>query len=52
MNCDNCELPKNSRIADVIGFVFINVCGVTTSKSCIVILSRTTLSSLVKPILN
>ena len=52
MNCDNCELPKNSLIDDVIGFVFIKVCGVTTSKSCIVILSRTTLSSLVKPILN
>ena len=33
MNCESCELPKNSLIADVIGFVLINVCGVTTSKS-------------------
>ena len=52
MNCDNWELPKNSLIDDVIGFVLINVCGVTTSRSCVVILSRTALSNLVRPILN
>jgi len=52
MNCDNCELPKNSLIAAVTGLILISDCGDIPLRSCVDILSRTTLSILEIPILN
>ena len=52
MNCDNCELPKNSFNEATKGFVFNKFNGVNVSESCKVILSLTILSILERPTLN
>ena len=33
MNCDSCELPKNSRTAAAAGLALIRSCGITVSMS-------------------
>ena len=52
MNCDNCELEKNSLIAAVKGRMFVNFLGVKLSISWIDIRSLTTRSIRDKPIRN
>ena len=49
MNCDNCDVPKNSLIEATTGRMLIGVCGVIASTSC-VIRSLTTRSILDRPI--
>ena len=44
MNCDSCDVPKNSLIAATTGRTLIRVCGVIASMSCVVMRSRTTRS--------
>ncbi len=44
MNCDSCEVPKNSRMDATTGRMLIRVCGVIASTSWVVIRSRTTRS--------
>jgi len=33
MNCDNCDDPKNSRIAAITGFALIRSCGMAVAIS-------------------
>ena len=49
MNCDSCEVPKNSLIDATTGRMLIRVCGVIASTSCVVIRSRTTRSIRARP---
>ncbi len=49
MNCDSCEVPKNSLIDATTGRMLIRVCGVIASTSCVVIRSRTTRSMRARP---
>ncbi len=50
MNCDSCEVPKNSLIAATTGRTLIRVCGVIASMSCVVMRSRTTRSMRDRPV--
>jgi hypothetical protein len=50
MNCDSCEVPKNSLIEATTGRMLIRVCGVIASTSCVVMRSRTTRSMRDRPI--
>ena len=49
MNCESCEVPKNSLIAATTGRMLIRVCGVIASTSCVVMRSRTTRSMRERP---
>ena len=49
MNCDSCEVPKNSLMEATTGRMLISVCGVMASTSCVVIRSRTTRSMRDRP---
>ena len=49
MNCDSCEVPKNSLIDATTGRMLISVCGVIASTSCVVMRSRTTRSMRDRP---
>ena len=44
MNCDSCDVPKNSLIAATTGRMLIRVWGVIASTSWVVMRSRTTRS--------
>ena len=44
MNCDSCELPKNSLSAATTGRMLMIDCGVMVSTSSVVMRSRTTRS--------
>ncbi len=50
MNCDSCDVPKNSLIDATTGRMLISVCGVIASTSCVVIRSLTTRSMRDRPI--
>ena len=50
MNCDSCEVPKNSLSAATTGRMLIRDCGVMASTSCVVIRSRTTRSIRARPV--
>ena len=50
MNCDSCEVPKNSLIDATTGRMLIKVCGVIASTSCVVMRSRTTRSIRARPV--
>ena len=50
MNCESCEVPKNSLIEATTGRMLIRVCGVIASTSWVVMRSRTTRSIRVRPI--
>ena len=50
LNWESWEEPKNSFTAACTGLILINTCGEISSASWVVILSRTTLSSLERPI--
>ena len=50
MNCDSCEVPKNSLIEATTGRMLIRVCGVMASTSWVVIRSFTTRSMRESPI--
>ena len=52
MNCDNCELEKNSLIALVNGLTFKRLCNVKSSTVEIDILCVTALAIFERPILN
>ncbi len=52
MNCESCDEPKNSLIADATGLVLTTLCGVIVSVSWVVIRSRTTRSIRYIPIRN
>src|SRR5262249_32694860 len=49
MNCDSCEVPKNSLIAATTGRMLIRVWGVIASTSWVVMRSRTTRSMRLRP---
>ena len=49
MNCDSCEVPKNSLMAATTGRMLIRVCGVMASTSWVVMRSRTTRSMRDRP---
>ena len=49
MNCDSCEVPKNSLMEATTGRMLIRVCGVIASTSWVVIRSRTTRSMRDRP---
>ncbi len=49
MNCDSCDVPKNSFTAATTGRMLISVCGVMASTSCVVMRSRTTRSMRLSP---
>ncbi len=50
MNCDSCDVPKNSLMLATTGRMLISVCGVIASTSCVVMRSRTTRSMRDRPI--
>ncbi|MNW60652.1 hypothetical protein D3C74_386550 [compost metagenome] len=50
MNCDSCEVPKNSLIDATTGRMLIRVCGVIASTSWVVMRSRTTRSMRERPV--
>src|SRR5699024_2744686 len=52
MNCDSCELPKNSLTDAITGLMLINCCGITLDVCSIDILSLSLLVILESPILN
>jgi hypothetical protein len=49
MNCESCEVPKNSFTAATTGRMLISVCGVMASTSWVVMRSRTTRSMRLSP---
>jgi hypothetical protein len=51
MNCDSCDVPKNSFMEATTGRMLISVWGVMASTSCVVMRSRTTRSIRDRPIL-
>ena len=50
MNCESCEVPKNSFSAATTGRMLIRDCGVMASTSWVVIRSRTTRSMRARPV--
>ncbi len=52
MNCDSCELPKNSLIAATTGRMFTRALGVADSVGMVLMRSLATLSSLTRPMRN
>ena len=50
MNCESCEVPKNSLIVALTGRMLISDCGVIASASCVVMRSRTTRSMRLRPV--
>ena len=50
MNCESCEVPKNSFSAATTGRMLIRDCGVIASTSWVVIRSRTTRSMRARPV--
>ncbi len=50
MNCESCDVPKNSRMDATTGRMLMSVCGVIASTSCVVMRSRTTRSIRDRPV--